>query len=118
VANDKDLWQALFSGVAMYDRKTKEYRNAEWLKAHHRITPKQVVDYLCMLGGKNDLPGVPGVGAKTASEWLEAYGDFIGAMDATKNEEMKKYFHEHYWTMRDLHSLKFSVDVKCWGEKQ
>jgi 5'-3' exonuclease len=112
VSTDSDLWQALYSGVAMYDRKTKEYRNATWLKAHHRITHKQVVDWHCLVGGKNDLPGVPGVGAKTASEWLEAYGDFIGAMDATKNEEMKQYFLRHYWAVKEAHTLNVSVGVR------
>lgn len=111
IANDKDLWQSLYSGVAMYCRKTNEYRNAEWLMAHHRIKPTQVVDWLCMVG-KNDMPGVQGVGDKTASDWLQAYGDFINAMDATKNEHMRAFFKEHYWKVKEAHTLSTSVPVR------
>jgi 5'-3' exonuclease len=112
VANDKDLWQSLYNGVAMYCRKTQEYRNAQWLMAHHRIKPTQVVDWLCLTGGKNDLPGVKGVGEKTASDWLEAYGDFIGAMDATKNEHMSAFFKEHYWKVKEAHTLSVTTPVR------
>lgn len=111
VATDRDLWQALFNGVAMYDRHSKEFKNNAWLMAHHRIKPSQVVDWLCMVGGKNDLPGVSGVGEKRASDLLEAHGDFIGAMNTTRNPSLSAYFKEHYWDTRPLHSLSFGC--KC-----
>lgn len=116
VSNDSDLWQCLYSGVTMYDRKTKEYRNAEWLKAHHRITPKQAIDWHCMVGGKNGLPGVDGVGKKTASEWLEAYGDFVNTMDVTQDDRLKQFFLHHYWNVRQAHTLSTSVRVS-WFSK-
>lgn len=112
VANDKDLWQCLFSGVAMYDRTTKAYKNHDWLVANHRIRRDQVVDWLCMVGNKNDMPGVEGVGMKTASDWLQAYGDFIGAMNATKNSKMEEFFEKHYWATREAHTLCVGVNVR------
>lgn len=111
VATDKDLWQAMFAGVAMYDRSSKEFRNAEWLMAHHRIKPSQVVDWLCMVGGKNGLPGVVNVGVKRASDLLEAHGDYINAMNSTGNIHLKEYFKEHFWEIREMHQLSFGCQV-------
>jgi DNA polymerase-1 len=40
------------------------------------VTPAQIVDYLALVGDTSDnIPGVPGVGPKTAAKWLQEYKD-------------------------------------------
>jgi DNA polymerase-1 len=116
VSRDKDMWQSLYPGVAMYDRKSGEFRNHDWLVATHRITRKQVVDWLCMVGGKNDLPGVPGIGEKRASDLLQAYSDFIGAMDHSENDGLKEFFDTHYFKVKELHTLSVGVPVRWFSD--
>jgi len=118
VANDKDLWQSLYPGVAMYDRKSGEFKNSEWLLAAHRIKRQQVVDWLCMVGGKNDLPGVPGLGEKRASDLLQAHGDLIAAMDATSSEVLQRYFKDNYFKVKELHALSVGVPVRWFSDQK
>ena len=46
------------------------------------VTPEQIPDYLGLMGDASDnIPGVPGVGAKTATKFLQAYGSMEGLYD-------------------------------------
>ena len=45
------------------------------------VPPERIVDYLALIGDKVDnVPGVPGVGPKTAVKWLGSYGDLEGVL--------------------------------------
>lgn len=45
----------------------------------HGVPPSQMADYLSLVGDTSDnIPGVPGVGPKTAAKWLIEYGDIEG----------------------------------------
>ena len=47
----------------------------EGVKEKFGVPPKQIIDYLALMGDKIDnVPGVPKCGKKTASKWLEEYG--------------------------------------------
>ena len=46
------------------------------------VRPDQIIDYLALMGDKSDnIPGVPGVGAKTAAKWLDEYGSMQGIVE-------------------------------------
>lgn len=126
VTEDRDMWQGLMPGVVIYSRSKKEFRNEQWLKAKHGITPKQAVDYHCMVG-KNNIPGVEGVGKTTASKLLQAHGSFMGIIDfmistepkkkvrgqitENKRKSIQKYFENHYWDHQEIHRCSRMASV-------
>jgi DNA polymerase I len=76
VSKDKDLQQLLKSGVVeMYDVHTDELIDEARLKQDKGVTPAQVIDMLALMGDTVDnVPGVEGVGPKTAAELIAQYG--------------------------------------------
>ncbi len=121
VGTDKDIFQCLGKGTAIYNPTSKEWKNADWLKQKFRVTPAQWTDWLCMVGGKNSLEGCHRVGDKTASDLLEAWGDFCKVYD--HRETMRKdaregveAFYPRYWDIKAAHTLARSVSVG-WGPK-
>jgi DNA polymerase-1 len=53
--------------------------DADAVEKKFGVRPQCIVDYLSLVGDSSDnIPGVPGVGAKTASEWLRLYGSIEG----------------------------------------
>src|SRR5215471_8131464 len=71
--------------VAEYDE--------EAVKARYGITPQQIPDFKGLVGDKSDnIPGVPGIGEKTASKLLIDYGDLEGVLahiDELKPKEQR-----------------------------
>lgn len=76
VSKDKDLMQLLERGrIEMYDPYNDELSTADMLKEKIGVRPDQVIDYLSLVGDAADnVPGVSGVGAKTAATLLNEYG--------------------------------------------
>ncbi|MEQ1752944.1 MAG: DNA polymerase I [Micropepsaceae bacterium] len=77
VSSDKDLMQLVVDGkVELQDPvKTKAIRSAEVLEKFG-VTPDKVIDVQALAGDSTDnVPGVPGIGVKTAAELINIYGD-------------------------------------------
>lgn len=78
VSKDKDLKQLLGSGTPpteMYDIHTDELIDADALKAETGLEPAQVIDMLALMGDQVDnVPGVEGVGPKTAAKLIAEHG--------------------------------------------
>lgn len=56
--------------------------------AKYGLTPSQYPDYAALRGDPSDnLPGIPGVGEKTAAKWIREYGDLNSLVD--KVDEVK-----------------------------
>ena len=114
VTDDKDLWQTLGHGVTMYSPRKHEIQSEDWLRAKHSITPKQVVDWLCLVG-KDDVPSCKGVAEKTASGLLKKYSNFLNIVDDAENltkakRESVLAFRDDYWLARELHTLKRNLE--------
>ena len=114
VTDDKDLWQVIGNGVTLYPPRKHEIQSEDWLRAKHSITPKQVVDWLCLVG-KDDVPSCKGIAEKTASELLKKYGSFLNVVDDAEHlTEAKRNkvlgFREDYWLARELHTLKKDLE--------
>lgn len=75
-SSDKDLLPLLtLPGVSIYDPLKKQVVTAEVCRERTGVDPHQVVDLLAMHGDASDnIPGVPGIGKKTAAELLRAHG--------------------------------------------
>ena len=76
VSSDKDLMQLVRPGVALYDTmKDREVGEPEVLEKFG-VTPDKVIDIQSLAGDSVDnVPGVPGIGVKTAAQLLSEYGD-------------------------------------------
>jgi DNA polymerase-1 len=76
VSSDKDLMQLIGPGVEMLDPiKQKPIREPEVLEKFG-VTPDKVVDVQALAGDSTDnVPGVPGIGVKTAAQLITEYGD-------------------------------------------
>jgi DNA polymerase-1 len=75
VSADKDFGQLIGDGDEQWDPP----RNLRWdsagIKARLGVMPDQVADYLALMGDATDnIPGVPGIGAKTAATLLHHFG--------------------------------------------
>ena len=89
VTPDKDYAQLVTDNVVMYRPARMgngiEIWDVEKVKEKFEIEdPKQVIDYLGMMGDAVDnIPGLPGVGDKTAKKFLKAYGSMEGLLANT-----------------------------------
>jgi len=75
-SSDKDLMQLVRDGVSMMDPlKNKSIGPAEVFEKFG-VTPDKVIDVQALAGDPTDnVPGVPGIGVKTAAQLLDEYGD-------------------------------------------
>lgn len=76
VTADKDLAQLVRENDHWWDFSRNLKLNAGQLKEKFGVTPEQMADYLALTGDAVDnIPGVPGIGPKTASVLLRQFGD-------------------------------------------
>ncbi len=87
VSKDKDLQQLLGDSVRMVDVHKGTSIGPEELLAEKGVRPEQVVDMLALMGDTVDnVPGVAGIGPKTAAQLIGDYGD-LDAIYARIDEE-------------------------------
>ena len=73
---DKDLTQLVEDNVIQHNSMSNEFFNNEYVKEKFGVGPSQVAQLLALVGDKADnIPGITKVGNKTASKWLNAYGN-------------------------------------------
>ncbi len=76
VSSDKDLMQLVRDGVRMFDPMKNKYMGEEDVLEKFGVTPDKVVDVQALAGDSVDnVPGVPGIGIKTAAQLINEYGD-------------------------------------------
>ncbi|MGB0473642.1 MAG: DNA polymerase I [Porticoccaceae bacterium] len=72
---DKDIAQLVNQHISLVNTMTDTYLDPEGVTAKFGIPPELIIDYLALLGDKSDnIPGVPGVGEKTALGLLQGLG--------------------------------------------
>src|SRR3954466_14696155 len=75
VSGDKDLMQLVVDGIRCYDSMYEKWYGPAQVEEKWGVPPHQVADLLALTGDKIDnIPGVPGVGEKTAATLLKEYG--------------------------------------------
>jgi len=71
---DKDMCQLVGPSVGLVNTMSNTRLDREGVKAKFDVLPEQIVDYLALVGDSSDnIPGVTGVGPKTAAKWLNQY---------------------------------------------
>ncbi len=73
---DKDMMQLVNDAVILEDSFTGKITDTQGVIDKLGIEPKQMIDYLTLMGDSSDgIKGVPGIGKKTAKDLLNEYGD-------------------------------------------
>ena len=99
VSGDKDLMQLVSDGVVMVDTMKDRTYDAAGVEERFGVGPDRVAELLGLMGDTSDnIPGVPGVGPKTALQLIRDYGSVEGVLrNAAKirNERIRKAVTEH-----------------------
>ncbi len=76
VSSDKDLMQLYKKNVRIYDPMKNKFISEEDIKNKFGVGASKVIDVQALAGDSSDnVPGVPGIGVKTAAELINKYGD-------------------------------------------
>jgi DNA polymerase I len=71
---DKDMAQLVGPRVELINTMSNTRLDRDGVKTKFDVYPEQIVDYLALVGDSSDnIPGITGVGAKTAAKWLSQY---------------------------------------------
>ena len=94
VTGDRDAFQLVGDKVkVLYTRRgisDTVLADEEWVTGKYGITPSQYVEYAALRGDTSDnLPGVPGVGEKTAAKLISEYGTIDGVFTAVTEQTPK-----------------------------
>ena len=114
VSSDKDLMQLIEPGLDLYDTMNNRRLGADHVVEKFGVGPDRLGDVLALMGDSVDnVPGVPGVGPKTASKLILEHGDLEGvlaAAPAMKPGKLRDNLIEHAGMARLSREL---VTLKC-----
>lgn len=114
---DKDMAQLVNDQVTLVNTMTNEILDPSGVQAKFGVKPKQMIDYLTLIGDKIDnVPGVDKCGPKTAAKWLEEYGslqNILSNADKIKGKvgENLRYALPHLPLSYELITIKKDVDL-------
>lgn len=117
VSKDKDLEQLLGPHVSMYDPGKDQLITPDVLLREKGWRPDQAVEAQILTGDSVDnVPGVPGIGPKTAAKLLEKFGTALGVIEhadelSPKQRENVLAFAPHVETARRLVTLRKDTPV-------
>ena len=104
VSGDKDLYQLVGDGVVLWDTMKDQRFGPKEVEQKLGVPPEKVVDLQALWGDSGDnVPGVPGVGPKTAAKLLKQYGDLesiLAAAPEMKKSKLRQNLLEHADTAR------------------
>ncbi len=114
---DKDMAQLVNDQVSLVNTMSGTTMDAMGVEEKFGVKPDQVVDFLTLTGDKSDnIPGVPGVGAKTAAKWLKKYDtldELLAHADDIKGKvgEALRAHAEQLPLSRELVTIRTNLDL-------
>ena len=79
---DKDMAQLVNDRITLLDTMKNSATDAAGVEKKYGVPPERIIDYLALMGDSSDnIPGVPGVGPKTAAKWLQEHGSLDNLID-------------------------------------
>jgi len=113
VSSDKDLMQLVGENVSMYDGMKQKTISTEQVIEKFGVTPDKVRDVLALIGDTSDnVPGVAGIGPKTAAELIIEYGNLEGVLNNTANIKQNKR-RETLENSKDIAKLSYELIGLC-----
>ena len=121
VSHDKDLYQLIDDrNVVLFDPIKKVEIDEEACEEKYGIHPRQFIDYQALIGDSSDnVPGVPGIGPKTAVKLLAQFKSLDGIyehIDEVKPERIKNLLVKHRddaYRSRELVTLRDDIFDNC-----
>ena len=99
ISGDKDLMQLVGDSVTLVDTMKDKTYDAAAVKEKFGVGPDKVVEILGLMGDTSDnIPGVPGIGPKTAHRLIEEYGSVEAVISNTEklhNVKLRDSFRQH-----------------------
>lgn len=118
ISSDKDLMQLVDDNVFMFDAMKNKLIGEEQVKEKFFVAPNQVLDVLSLIGDSSDnVPGVRGIGPKTAAELITEFGDLENIfknLDKIKQEKRRQMLQDGIEKARlskQLIALKEDVEL-------
>ncbi len=91
VSSDKDLMQLYNKNVRIYDPLKSKFINEEDIDKKFGVSPEKIIDVQALAGDSSDnVPGVPGIGIKTAAELINQYGNLDNLLKHAKEIKQNK----------------------------
>ena len=119
ISSDKDLMQLVSDRVQMLDTMKNKAIGAAEVMDKFGVAPNKVIDIQSLAGDSVDnVPGVPGIGVKTAALLINEYGDLdtllerAGEIKQNKRRENLIEFSDQARISRDLVTLKVDIDLE------
>ena len=89
-SSDKDLMQLVGKGVTLFDPVKNREIGVQGVIDKFGVVPEKVLDVMALAGDSSDnIPGVPGIGVKTAAQLIETFGD-LDTLLARAGDEIKQ----------------------------
>jgi DNA polymerase I len=124
-SSDKDFMQLVSPRIGLLNPndKTETVWTAEQVRTKTGVEPTQIVDWLSLVGDSVDnIPGVPGVGAKTAAGLLNQFGSIdvlYQRLDELSSQRLKTALNNSAELVRRNQELiRLRKDVPCEGESE
>jgi DNA polymerase I len=119
-SSDKDFMQLVSPRVGLLNPndKSETVWTDEQVRAKTGVGPLQIVDWLGLMGDSVDnIPGVPGVGPKTAADLLNRFGsvvELLGRLDEVKSEKLREILRTSAEAVRrNLKLVKLQDGLSC-----
>ena len=119
ISSDKDLMQLVSDKIRLYDPMKNKVIGEKEVIEKFGVKPKQVIDVQSLAGDSSDnIPGVPGIGVKTAAELINKYKDLDTLLKKTseisqnKRRETLLKNKDKALLSRQLVTLKEDVPIK------
>ena len=91
VSSDKDLMQLYKKSVRIYDPMKNKFINKDDIDKKFGVAPEKIIDVQALAGDASDnVPGVPGIGVKTAAELINKYDNLENLLSKAKEIKQNK----------------------------
>ena len=117
--DDKDLFQLANKNVTFYSFRKDEIRDEQAVEKRYGFSPEFITDYLALAGDTADnIPGVKGVGEKTATTLIQSFGSVESIYDNLANvekESVRKKLEaskDNAFLSKELATLEFEAPIE------
>ena len=110
---DKDFAQLVDGHITLVNTMDNTKLDRASIEQKFGVSPEQIIDYLALVGDTSDnIPGVPGVGPKTAAKWLQQYRD-LDTLKASAGEVTGKIGERLRESLGQLDLSKQLATIRC-----
>jgi len=118
ITGDKDFCQLVSENIKLFDTMKNTRTGIKEVKNRYGVLPEKLIDLMALCGDKIDnIPGVRGIGEKTASKLIQEYGSLENIYENTENlsGRQKLMLEEHRkdaFMSKELVTIKTDVNVE------